>query len=36
MIKLELTSTHGGKLFLVGDVWAVHQDSKRTTLFKMV
>ena len=32
MIKLELTSKHGGKLFLVGDVWAVHQDSKKTTI----
>jgi hypothetical protein len=32
MIKLELTSKHGGKLFLVGDVWAVYQDSKKTTI----
>jgi len=32
MIKLELTSKYGGKLFLVGDVWAVHQDSKKTTI----
>mgnify|MGYP003639029176 FL=1 len=30
MIKLELTSKHGGKLFLVGDVWSVYQDSKKT------
>ena len=32
MIKLELTSKYGGKLFLVGDVWAVYQDSKKTTI----
>jgi len=32
MITLELTSKHGGKLFLVGDVWAVYQDSKKTTI----
>jgi len=32
MIKLELTSKYGHKLFLVGDVWAVYQDSKKTTI----
>jgi len=32
MIKLELTSKHGGKLFLVGDVWSVYQDSKKTII----
>jgi len=32
MITLELTSKHGGKLFLVGDVWAVHQDSRKTVI----
>ena len=32
MIKLELTSKYGGKLFLVGDVWAVYQSSKETKI----
>jgi len=32
MIKLELTSKHGGKLFLVGNVWSVRQDSEKTTI----
>ena len=32
MITLELTSKHGGKLFFVGDVWAVHQDSRKTVI----
>jgi hypothetical protein len=32
MITLELTSKYGGKLFLVGDVWAVYQSSKETKI----